>query len=134
MSLFGEDIAGLISDALNGELLDATLTRTTNSGTYNSQTDTYSGGSTPTTYTTQGIVEQYDISLMQTGDLGKRHKGLIQTNDRKILLLAEPLGVEPSPGDNNQPPDQITIDGKTFTVISVAKDPASATYEVQGRL
>lgn len=123
--LFGVDIAKEISDAFSGELEDVTLTRD-NPGTYDPLTDSYSGGGTPSTFTSEGIVQKYDKKLIADG--------VVQRNDREILILAEPLGTVPSNGGDNRKADSIEIEGETFTVVSVDKDPATATYIVQGRL
>lgn len=63
-----------------------------------------------------------------------RRGGLISGDDRKILILAKTLAVEPQEGG------RITIRGKVFTVYSdgqgqpaVASDPALATWVVRAR-
>lgn len=121
--LFGIDIESLVTDALQGQLIPLTLTRTVISD-YDSDTDTQT--STEETFTSEGIVEEYEDRLIA--------EGVVQANDRKILILAGPLGTTPSPGSSDNPPDDITIEGETFTVVDVDRDPAGATYTVQGRL
>lgn len=122
--LFGVDIAQEVADGFSGQLLAVTLTRQPISD-YDSVADEEIKPS-PTTYTSEGVVEQYDSRMIT--------EGLVQRNDRKITILAKPLGTTPQPGDQDNEPDQVTIKGETFTVISVEKDPADATYTVQGRL
>lgn len=124
MALFGIDIATQVSGAFAGQLLPATLTREVVTG-YDPVTDTET--TETQTYTSEGVVESYSDELIANG--------VVQTNDRKIMLLSQPLGTEPSPGDSDTQPDKITIEGKTFTVVGIPdRDPASATYTIQGRL
>lgn len=53
----------------------------------------------------------------------------IPASDRKIILLAQslPVGVAPAVGQT------ITAEGRDWQIISVSRDPAEATYEVQAR-
>lgn len=82
-----------------------------------------SGGTNPTTtsYAAQGLVDSYATALIDGT--------LIQENDRKILLLGASItsGAIPTNGD------QITIEGGTYRVINVSRDPAAATYICQAR-
>lgn len=120
MSLFGIEINQIVSDALDGQLKTATLTRE-NKGTYDAPTDTYSGASADSTFTTEGIVESYSDRLIS--------EGVVQQNDRKILLIAKKLGTTPKAGDT------ITIESVDHTIVGVPeRDPASATWIVQGRI
>lgn len=51
----------------------------------------------------------------------------IPANDRKILILGHGLTVEPRPGHT------ITAEGRDWQIVGVSRDPAGATWEVQGR-
>lgn len=53
---------------------------------------------------------------------------LIQANDRKIVLFGASLTVVPATDD------KVTIDGNTYRVIAVNRDPVKATYTLQARL
>lgn len=118
-ALFGIEIDQLVSDSLTDQLLTATLTRE-NPGTYDPITDSYTGGGADSTFTTEGIVESYSDKMIA--------EGLVEQNDRKILLIAKPLGTTPKAGDT------ITIESEIYTVVGVPeRDPASATWMVQGR-
>lgn len=122
--IFGTDIASLVADSFSGQLVPATLTRTVVAG-YDPVTD--KEVIETQTFSTEGVVESYSDELIANG--------IVQTNDRQILLLATPLGTEPTPGDGGNHPDKITIEGKTYTVVGIPdRDPAAATYTVQGRL
>lgn len=123
MSLFGVDIESLVTESLKDQLIPLTLTRTV-VGEYDPIEDEQT--TTQETYTSEGIVDTYEDRVVA--------EGLVQSSDRRILILAGPLGTKPSNGTTDNPPDKITIQGETFTVIDVHRDPASATYTVQGRL
>ena len=72
------------------------------------------------TYKCKAIVEKYSDRF--------RTDSLIKQSDRKVLILANSLGVRPAEGD------RITIAGITFTAMDVATDPAEAVWEIQGRV
>ena len=74
----------------------------------------------PLTFNCKAIVEKYSDRF--------RTDSLIRQSDRKVLILANSLGVRPAEGD------RITISGITFTAMDVATDPAEAVWEVQGRM
>lgn len=115
-------IAKQVAKALQkaGLTLPATLTKAT-AGTRTP--GDISGGTNPSTtdYAAQGYIDSYAIALIDGT--------LILENDRKITLLGASIagGVTPANGD------KITIDGTTYRVIRVDRDPASATYSCQAR-
>lgn len=51
----------------------------------------------------------------------------VQVNDRKVFIVASTLTPTPVPGNT------VTIAGATFSVISVALDPAGAAWVLQCR-
>lgn len=122
-TLMGIDFAAEIAAAFGpSDLLPATLRhRTTGTRTPGQ----LSGGTNPTTtnYVTRGVVLEYSLH-----DLGVAPG--VQSGDKKVMLIAKPLtdaGVEPR-GD-----DSLTIEGKTYSVVAVRRDPATATYVCQCR-
>src|SRR5690625_5105035 len=119
MSLFDIDIQGIVSDSLSGQLYPATLTRVI-PGEYDPITDTWTDEQT-LEFHSEGIIETYSEEM--------RAAGLATEKDRKILLLAKPLGTDPKAGDT------IEIEGQTLTVTGIPeRDPASATWTVRGEL
>ncbi|WP_156332363.1 MULTISPECIES: hypothetical protein [Rhodopseudomonas] len=53
----------------------------------------------------------------------------MQANDRQVLVLAASLsGVTPLPGD------RVAVRGVTFTANATSTDPATAVWEIQGRM
>jgi len=122
-NLFNTDIAGQIESALTGQIKQATVKRTT-TGTYDPVNDSQS--TTTASYDTEGFVEDYNERL--------KVEGVVQDNDRRIILLANPLDIVPSVGDNDNKPDEVEIEGDSYTIMHVERDPAGAIYTIQGRL
>ena len=117
--LFGVDFKQVIGNVTKGQLNEGTLTRTEETG-YNPVTDEPT--TTVTDYPFEGIVEEYSEKLIQDG--------VVPMNARKILIIADSLDTEPETTT-----DVITIEGESFTLTGKpARDPAGATWEVQGRL
>jgi hypothetical protein len=110
-------IAKTIGKAFNSLFLDATLTRDV-AGVSPDPADPVAP--TQTTFACKAIVEVYSDYL--------RKSGLVNERDRKVLVLASTLSTVPKPDD------RISISGIAFTVMSVATDPATATWEIQGRM
>lgn len=115
--LFGLDIAGIVRDAITGAggLRPATLIKVT-PGTRTALA--LAGGTNPTqaSYTTQGILEIRTVH--DAGDMTRRQKAV-------ITLLGKPLtesSVAPEAGD------RVTLEGATYDVTEVQRDPAAATY------
>lgn len=122
MNLFGVDIAQAIYDGFQGQLKTGTLTRRTE--TYDPVTDETTINETPHEF--EGFVDTYSKRLIADG--------VVQANDREIMILAKSLDVAPTNGSDGVLADLIEIDGQTFTTIEVERDPAGATYRVQGKL
>lgn len=126
--LFGIDIQGIVSDAMDGQLKPATLTRdNTNDLTYVASRDRYEDSegneATPSTeeFTSEGIVSNYSDGMISGGHATEK--------DRKIMLLAKNLGTEPKIGD------VISIEGEEYTVTGVPRrDPATATWTIRGQI
>lgn len=109
-------LAKTIGKAMGGLFLDATLTRDVQ-GVGSDPADP--PAPTPVEYACKAIHEQYSERF--------RLEGLVRDGDRKVLILATSLDVEPSPGD------RITIDGFVFLIINTATDPARAVWTCQAR-
>lgn len=118
--LFGLDIATIVHDAFKGQLVEATL-KSVAEGTRTAGNLAAGRALTFTDHVTEGILSDYTDFQVD----GTR----IRRGDRKVLLLAKPLlAVVP------KTEDQIVIEGATFNVINIERDPAAATYECQVRL
>lgn len=112
-------LATSIYKAMKGLFIDATLTRDTAS-TNSPDVDRFDPPApTSTNYACKAIVETYREQF--------RLDGLVQANDRRVLILANSLSVTPTVND------RVTIRGIVFTVIAVETDPALAVYTCQGR-
>lgn len=75
----------------------------------------------PISYSCMALVD--DFSDFRRNALG------IPGSDRKIIVLAAtlPSGVAPAVGHT------ITAEGRDWHIVGVSRDPAAATYELQGR-
>lgn len=88
------------------------------------QTSDGQGGFTPGTPVSKAckvLVEDYS-------DFRRQALG-IPANDRKIIVLADSIAdaAVPAPGYT------ITAEGRDWSVVAVARDPAAATYELRAR-
>ncbi len=118
--LFGQDIAGQIAQALGGHLLPATLTKVI-PGARTPSNLPGGTGATTADYTARGIIEDYtDAQIDGT---------LIAAGDRKVLLLGASIAGAAVP----MPGDRVTIEGATYNVRRVERDPAGATYSLTVR-
>jgi len=52
----------------------------------------------------------------------------VQVNDRKVFIVASTLAITPAPGNTT------TIDGSTYSIIAVQRDPAGACWVLQCRV
>lgn len=114
--LFGVDISGLIRDNIGPGVLDATLTKFT-SGTRTSGQLT--GGTNPTSvaYACKGFIDsqanrQFNGSLVSDGRVN-------------IILIGDTINGGASEPEQD---DHITIEGATYVVQVVDRDPAAAAY------
>lgn len=116
----GVDIAAILAKQMGTLVRALTLTRS-EPGTRSAADPTAGNNPTETTHSGRGFVDSYKAERIDGT--------IIQQGDRKVLILAGtlPAGVVP------QVNDRITIEGETLTVVSVERDPASATYTCQAR-
>lgn len=73
----------------------------------------------PTSHPCKALVDDYS-------DMRRATSG-IPANDRKIIILAASLAVQPAVGH------AIRAEDRDWQIISLSRDPAAATWEVQGR-
>jgi hypothetical protein len=107
-------LARAIHLGLKGTFLTAALTRDV-AGTPSPDTTGFDPAvPTQTTYTCKAIHEAYSEML--------KRDGLVKEGERKVIILAESLSVEPTATD------RITIRSETFTILDVEADPALATW------
>ena len=112
-------LAATIGAAFNSLFLDATLTRDVEVTDSPDRESFDPADPTQTAYSCKAIVETYSQMF--------RRDGLVEANDRKVLILATSLAVTPKAGD------RVTISGVTFMVMEVETDPAVAVWTCQGR-
>lgn len=109
-------LASAVYGAMKGLFLDAALMRSSTSG----GTDYEPGAQSESSYPCKAIVEKYSNHF--------RDAGLVDQNDRKVLILTKSLSVVPRQGD------RVVISGVTFTAIEVQTDPATAVWVIRGRM
>lgn len=119
--LFGIDIAAEVHKEVSKGLLDATL-HSIVPGTPGA--DLTAGNNPVTTdHACKGFVDEYSEKLVD----GNR----IRAGDKKILLIGNSINggaTVPKAGDG------VTIEGERYDIVGVPqRDPAAATYVLQGR-
>lgn len=119
-NLFGIDIAGIIGNELGPSLLPATLIKVTAS---TRTPGSLTSGMNPTSlnYSVRGILSDYEDHQI--------NGTLIVKGDKQVLLLGATIagGQIPVAGD------RVIIEGNTYNIIKVSRDPAAATYTCQVR-
>ena len=119
-NLFGQDIAGIIAREIGPGVLPATLTKVA-AGNRNATNPTAGRALTESTFRGRGFIDEYETSKID----GTR----IQQGDRRITLIANTFPGQPVPTSG----DKIAIENETYTIVSVRRDPAAATYDCQSR-
>ncbi len=120
--LFGVDIAGIVEKEIAPGLLDAVLTKTT-VGDRTAGSLTSGKAQTTSPFTCKGVITEFKNQY--------RNGTQVKEGDKKILIIRNtlPPNVTPDMGDT------IKIEDVTYTVAApVTRDPADATYTIQGRL
>jgi len=117
-NLFGVNIAGLLKSAMGSGLLPVTLTEPSVGTRTAGQ---LSAGTNPTTatHTARGFIDRTKKDF----DFGTEIAG----SKRTITILGATLSTtnEPVPGW------RVTIEGKTYEVVRVDRDPAAATFDLR---
>ena len=114
--LFGINISKLIKDNVAPGVLDATLTVVT-AGTRTPGTLT--GGTNPTTqdYSCRGFIDTQAVR-----DISGT---LVDDGTKTIVLIGDTInGGATAPSTA----DRVTIEGTTYTIEAIDRDPAAATY------
>lgn len=135
MSIYGVDIANIISEATSGELTPLTITRAgeyPDGAEYDPVEDRWEDAngdplSEPEDqeFTGEGIAPAYSSVAGKHRLLGA---GLIKEGETPILIIAGSLDTDP------KIEDQVTIDSITYTITRIIeKDPAGATWTVAGK-
>jgi hypothetical protein len=118
--LFGIDIAGIVAKEIGPGLVAATIHRQTWGD--RDSADLGAGLSiTEDDITCKGVLTFYDIKEIDGT--------LVEENDRLVIIIVGTMSEEVEP----HPTWGITIEDRRYTVISVRRDPAAATYSLQVR-
>lgn len=120
--LFGLDIAGIINDAFEDQLVNGTLTEVSVT-TRASAKLTAGRTQTETVHTfTDGIISSYNDDEIDGTT--------IKAGDRRIMIIAGTLSSPVVPKANWK----VSIeDGQNWRIVDVHRDPAEATYTLQVR-
>lgn len=115
--LFGVDIAGIVADATDGQLMPVVVTRYTRGAR---TPGNLTGGQSKTPKTIKGIQGFWEDYT------GTPPPGVtIELGDRKAVLIGNTIPAGGHPMLN----DQITIEGQTlFMAKLLSRDPAAAVY------
>lgn len=120
-NLFNANISGLVNSIISPFVLDAVLIKRT-PGTRTPGSITGGTNPTETSYTAKGFVDFYDDDLIDETN--------VKTGDRKVTLIGDSIADLSIPENN----DKVTIEGQTWTIVKVNRDPDAATYDCQSRL
>lgn len=111
--LFGVNISKLIKDNVGPGVLDCTLSKFT-PGTRTAGSLTGGRNATSADYSCKGFI---DSQARRYFDESEVEDGAIF-----VVLIGDTIGAVPTVGD------QITIEGATYTILKIDRDPAAATY------
>lgn len=115
--LFGVDIAGIVADAMGGQLLPVTITRYTRG---DRDPGNLTGGQPATPETVTGISGFFE-DFTRDPPPGV----VVELGDRKALLIGDTIPAGGHPLRN----DAITIEGETLYMVQLlSRDPAAATF------
>ena len=119
MSILQGDLADDVTAALDaaGVPYALVVSRTTTTG--GDPWDPGSGETTTTDYACSGWLDSYGLDLIDGT--------IIQSGDVRVIILQSSIAIDPAPADT------VTIDGQTYTIISVKADPAGTLWDVQAR-
>lgn len=114
--LFGVNISKIIKDEIGPGVLDATLIKKTSGSRTGGQ---LTGGTNPapTNYSCKGFID----SQKQ-----KDRDGTLADDGSKIIVLIGDTIDSGNTAPDTQ--DQVTIEGTTYSISQVDRDPAAATY------
>lgn len=116
--LFGIDISGLINEHVGPGVLDATLTVVT-PGTVSPSDYTAGTNPTSTSYAGKGFIDSKRLSSPGAE--------IIDDGSVFIVLIGDSFAAVPRTGD------KITIEGTTYRIEDLDRDPAAATYTCKSK-
>ncbi len=116
--LFGVDISGLIRDNIGPGVLPATLTKFTAGTRTGGQ---LTGGTNPTSvdYPCRGFIDR---------QANRDINGTLVSDGRVVIVLIGDTINGGLPASAPSTTDRITIEGKTYVIQVIDRDPAAATY------
>jgi hypothetical protein len=118
--LFGIDIAGIVNQSMGTGLLPCTLIKVVDQVR---DPNNMTAGTTPiyNNYSARGFIEDYkDYQVNGT---------TVRTGDRMVSILGASISGSKIP----EADDKVTIEGDTYNIVRVMRDPAGAMYSCQAR-
>jgi hypothetical protein len=112
-------LAAKIGAAFASTFYAAAVNVTTNAAS-DPETSWIPGASTTVAHSCLGMVDEFSAYYLANG--------LVQANDRRVLILATSLDVTPTEAMT------VTIRGATYQIVKVVTDPALAVWELQVRV
>ena len=115
--MFGVNISGIIKDVVGPGVLAATLTK------FSPTTRTLgqlTGGTNPTSasYACRGFIDRKDMKDRAGG-------GLVAGGNVTVVLIGDTINGGATAPDSG---DHVTIEGSTYMIDAMDRDPAAATY------
>jgi len=124
-NLFGADIAGQLNKAMAASFLPCVLIKVTEGG--RDAANPAAGKSTSeASHSCRGFLDKYQAGQFRQG-FTEAGGTLVKEGTRKALILGNslPNGIVP------EPQDKFTVEGTTFIIVNVTRDPDKATYEME---
>ena len=116
-SILDGELAETLVDALNSASIPQALSFVRTE--VDPDSPPWDPSSTDVSYPCSGWVDDYRAT--------DRLDGSILTNDRKVFVLVSSLSVTPAASEH------LTIDGLSYSIVSVEVDPAGACWVMQAR-
>lgn len=128
--LFGVDIAGEVAKGLGPGLLDAVLIQITE-GSRDVNNPTAGKSASERKLPCKGMISDNVSHFLDNKNiLGQGDTTRARVGDKNILLL----GATIPGGKFPKPDDKVKIEGETFRIVRVLRDPAAATYQCLARI
>lgn len=118
LELFGLDVAGLVYDALKGQLRPGVLSRDASGARDPNNLAAGRAKAAPVTYEFEGAKMQELVTEKVSWDL----RNVVADGLHRVIILSRSVDTVPVLGD------VLELDGETFVVEKVDTDPARATF------
>jgi hypothetical protein len=114
------NLAKLVAQQFGKIMIPVTLEQRAVSSTVTHNAPTRVLAVPPTVFAGKGFVEDFRA--------GQLDGEVVRVGDRRIMILAQTMAAA-----TPKPSDRVTIEGRTYIVQSVSRDPADATWSLHCR-